>query len=678
MAENNVQTKYQALSEIEHVIARPGMYVGSTKRENISSFKKNEETGLYEKHDINISPALLKLFDEIISNSVDESKREGTKLTTIKVNIDRSSNKISIYDNGGISVVMHDDTQMYIPELCFGKLRAGSNFNDDEERTGVGTNGLGSVLVNIYSNYFKVETADGSKMFMKEWHNHMSDLSLTPKIKSVQNGKHYTEITFVPDFKLFNSEGIDDDLFLAFENRVLEVAGSNPNLKIYFNDKLIGFKTFFDYCKLFANDIITLNSKDSAAWDVAIAPSNDNEYSNISLVNGARTFVGGTHEVYVLKNLVSQIKEKISKKYKYNISTDQIKNQIFLFVNATVKNPAFSSQTKERLISTQDDFINPPVITDKFVDTIMKSDIMLRIIEWVKTEKNKDELAALKKLQNNKKENVKKLVDATSKKADNKEFWIFEGDSAAGGFRKFRDPAIQGALPIRGKIKNVKGVKPSTALQNEEVKGIFAALGLTIGVCPFEYKEDDIQEIKMKKGHINAHKESIFVYGGEEYSYNDFIKIAKDTKVEDVIIRKPIKTNNMRYNEVVIASDMDIDGDCIAGLLLNLFNEYFPELIIQKKICRVITPLLVAENKKTYLPFYNMQSFEEYKSKNDISKMDIRYLKGLGSLRDSEFENMLHKPFKSYFLPSNGEMNASEFNIWYGDDAALRKNELLG
>lgn len=677
MAENSAQTKYQILSEIEHVIARPGMYVGSTKRENTSSFKKNEETGLYEKHEINISPALLKLFDEIISNSVDESKREGTKLTTIKVNIDRGTGKVVVYDNGGISVTMHDEAGMYIPELCFGKLRAGSNFNDDDERTGVGTNGLGSVLVNIYSNYFKVETADGENMFMKEWQNHMTDLSLTPKIKKVSNGKHYTEITFIPDFKLFNTEGIDDDLYLAFENRVLEVAGSNPNLKIYFNDKLINFKSFFDYCKLFTEDIITLNSKDPSCWNVAIAPSKDNEYSNISLVNGVRTFVGGTHEVYVLKNLVSQIKEKISKKYKYNISTDQIKNQLFLFVNATVKNPAFSSQTKERLISTQDDFINPPVITDKFVDTIMKSDIMLRITEWVKAEKNKDELASLKKLQNAKRENVKKLVDATSKKATNKEFWIFEGDSAAGGFRKFRTPDIQGALPIRGKIKNVKGVKPSTALQNEEVKGIFTALGLTIGVCPFTYKEDNLQKIPMKSGYLEEHKEAIFVLEGKEYDFDEFSKIAKKYKVEDVIVRKPIKENSMRYNEVVIASDADIDGDCIAGLLLNLFNEYFPELIIQKKICRAITPLLVLEGKKTYIPFYKMQDFDDYKTKNDISKLDVRYLKGLGSLRDSEFEDMLKNTFKSYFLPSNGEMNAKEFEIWYGDDAALRKNELI-
>ena len=118
------------------------------------------DNGRFVKKTVKYNPGFIKLFDEIISNSVDESKREGTKLDTIKVEIDVKNNTIQVYDNGGIEVVMHKETKMYVPQMVFGALRSGANFSDSDSRTWVGTNGLGSSLCNIFSEEFKVETAD--------------------------------------------------------------------------------------------------------------------------------------------------------------------------------------------------------------------------------------------------------------------------------------------------------------------------------------------------------------------------------------------------------------------------------------------------------------------------------------------------------------------------------------
>ena len=141
-----ISKKYQLLDEIEHVLKRPGMYIGSTKPHTSQEWILKD--GMYEKEELTYNPGFLKLFDEIISNSVDEHKRSG-KINQIKVVV--KDNSISVWDNGGIPVVQHPEHKVWIPELIFSNLRAGSNFNDDEGRTVAGTNGVGASLVNIFS-----------------------------------------------------------------------------------------------------------------------------------------------------------------------------------------------------------------------------------------------------------------------------------------------------------------------------------------------------------------------------------------------------------------------------------------------------------------------------------------------------------------------------------------------
>jgi DNA topoisomerase-2 len=155
-------SNYELLGELEFILLRPDTFVGSIEPKMLNSyiFKDNGSKPVWR--DITYSPALLKLFDEVLQNCYDHSKRpEGKHLNKVDIVINPMSGMISISDNGGIPVVNHPKHNMLVPCMIFGNLRSGSNYNDNDQREGGGRNGLGSKLTNIFSTYFKVETADG-------------------------------------------------------------------------------------------------------------------------------------------------------------------------------------------------------------------------------------------------------------------------------------------------------------------------------------------------------------------------------------------------------------------------------------------------------------------------------------------------------------------------------------
>src|SRR5574343_296161 len=173
-------SKYKKLSDIEHALHRPGMYLGNIMPTTANSWVVCQDTNKMIFQELTWNPAFLKIFDEVISNSVDESKRS-SKLDTIKVTIDRATGEFSVLDNGGIPVEHHPDYDEYVPTLIFGYLRSGSNFDDTKDTDVTGQNGLGASLTNIFSTSFTVETSDGKKSFKQTWSNNMSTRT-TPKI----------------------------------------------------------------------------------------------------------------------------------------------------------------------------------------------------------------------------------------------------------------------------------------------------------------------------------------------------------------------------------------------------------------------------------------------------------------------------------------------------------------
>lgn len=621
--QKGIEEKYKSLTETEHVLLRPGTYVGSTVlTEPVVEWVYDSETGKFGERTVRYVPALLKLFDEIFSNSVDESKRN-PKLDTINITVDPKRNVISVHDNGGIPVEMHKTEKMYVPTLIFSKLRAGSNFDDTEKRDWVGTNGLGATLTNIFSTKFTVKTADGKKEFVQVFEKNMSKQS-APKINA--GSKKFTEITFEPDLKRFGIGSIDEDHLLMMQKRVIGAAATNPNLKIRFNGKLFPFKSFEAYCGMYCDGVVFEKGK---GWEVGFAPADS--FTQISIVNSAETKDGGTHVNYITDQVVNCLRGRINKKYKVDLKPADIRNKLWVFVSCSIENPAYSSQTKEKLITDARDFGTSHTVSEKTLNAIFGSEITQSIMDWVSRKAEADDRAAVR---NANKElarlKINKLVEAKGKNRRKCTLMLCEGDSPMAGFRKYRNPETQGAFPLRGKSLNVREVTEKKAIGNQEIKGILGALGLQFGKSPFVYD---------KKGNL----------------------------VED----------NLRYGEIHIYSDADVDGISCASLLVNLFERWWPELFREHRIARCETPVIIAKNKKTgkRIDFYYDDEWEEWTKKNDAAKWDVSYKKGLAALTDAEYEEIIKNPRLYYYDIT--DKSGEKLNVWFGGDSALRKQALL-
>ena len=607
MASNKeIGKKYQLLDEIEHVLKRPGMYIGSTKPHTGNEWILQDS--LYEKEELSYNPGFLKLFDEIISNSVDEHKRSG-KINTIKVTV--TSDTISVWDNGGIPVVQHPEHKVWIPELIFSNLRAGSNFNDEEGRTVAGTNGVGASLVNIFSKKFTIDTADGKNRFLQTFTDNMSKRT-TPKIS--KSGQGFTEISYVPDLKRFEMKDIDASHWKMMRKRVIDIAAANPGLKLEFCGEKFKFKSFKEYVDLYVNDSIWERSKD---WEIAIGVSKDG-YQSVSFVNSIETKDGGTHENYILNQVIEYLPTMIKKKHKVEVKPSEIKNHVFLFINCTVINPAFSSQTKEKLITEPKDFGTSHSVSEKFAKSIFGSEVIQSLLDWIEQKKRAEERAELRKL-NKSLANTKvlKLIDAKGKDRNKCVLGIFEGMSALSAVRKFRDPQVFGAFPLKGKFLNVSEMTNSGVIQNDEVVQLMASLGIKLGEEP----------------------------------------------------------SDLRYGKVYIYTDADPDGDSIAGLLINFFNKYWPELFTQGRVFKVMTPLVVAKKGKDVKPFYSNEEYQEWEKKTGAKGWEVEYKKGLAALEDVEYRDIIHSPVLVKI--ENDKSYKESLNNWFGADSEPRKEKLL-
>lgn len=610
-----IEKKYKKLDDISHALQRSGMYIGSIKTNtgNKWIFKENK----IELEEINSNPGFVKLFDEIIMNSVDEFKREGTKLNTIKVVI--KDNKISIWDNGGIPVVKHEEHDEWIPEMVFSNLKAGINFNDDEDRTGAGTNGVGASLVNIFSKEFILSTCDGKNSFLQIFTNNMRERT-EPKIKKSKTNQ--TEITYLPDYEKFNMESLDDIHFNLLKKRTIDIAACNTGIKIYFNNELIQIKGFDNYIKYYTDNFFIETNKEKT-WSVGVAASNDG-FKQISFVNSIETYDGGTHVDYILNQIIINLREFFQKKHKIDIKPSEIKNQLFLFLNTTVINPSFSSQTKEKLITEVKDFGFTYEVSSKLMKEILKSSIVDNILDWFSRKKDADAAKLAREL-NKKLDKVKvdKLIDAKGdgKNRRNCELSLFEGDSAQGAFRKYRNSATQGAFSLGGKFVNATDLTYDKIVKNDDAMRLIASMGLKLG------EKADIDKL--------------------------------------------------RYGKILIYTDADHDGACIAALVINFIYKLWPEIFDYKMVYKVETPIVVSKHIKNHkkISFYTQSEYNEWLSKINPKEWNIKYKKGLAALQDDEYEEIILKPRAS--LITIDDMTKSSLNIWFGDNSDLRKEQLL-
>jgi DNA topoisomerase-2 len=601
-----ISKKYQLLDEIEHVLKRPGMYIGSTKPHTAKEWILVDST--YEREEVTYNPGFLKLFDEIISNSVDEHKRNG-KINTIQVQVDRGT--VTVWDNGGIPVVQHPEHKVWIPELIFSNLRAGSNFDDDEGRTVAGTNGVGASLVNIFSKRFTIETADGKNRFAQTFLDNMSSRTEAKISKSTQG---FTEISYKPDLERFGMTEIDEAHIKMMRKRVIDIAAANPGLKIVFNDEKFRFKTFKEYVELYSPNPI---SEKSEQWEVAFGPSKDG-FQSISFVNSIETKDGGTHENYILNQLIEGLRVLIKKRHKVEVKPSEIKNHLFLFINCTVINPAFSSQTKEKLITEPKDFGTAHSISEKTIKAVFASEVVESLLDWIEQKKKAEERAELRKLNKSlSNQKVLKLIDAKGKDRSKCVLGIFEGMSALSAVRKFRNPQTFGAFPLKGKFLNVSEMSNSSVIQNEEAVQLMASLGIRLGEAP----------------------------------------------------------SDLRYGSVYIYTDADPDGDSIAGLLMNFFNKYWPELFDEGRVFKVMTPLVVAKKGKEIVQFYTADDYHAWEKKTGAKGWEVEYKKGLAALEDAEYREIIDSPV--LVKMQNDKAYSTSLTNWFGPDSSVRKEKLL-
>ena len=612
----SVDKKFQKLDDIEHVLKRPGMYIGSIKPHTANKWLINDNS--VELKEVTYNPGFLKIFDEIITNSVDESKRKGSKLNTIKVTLDEKTGIITIWDNGGIPVVKHSEHKEWIPEMIFSNLKAGSNFDDTESRSWAGTNGVGSTLTNIYSKSFTVTTCDGKNQYTQTFSDNMRNRTVAKVKKATKN---HTEITFLTDYEKFGLTGIDNNHFKMIEKRVYDLAACNTHLKISFNSKSLTFKTFENYIQLYVKDYFFESSKDKN-WSLGISLS-ENGFQQVSFANSTETYDGGTHVDYIMSQIVSQLREFFMKKHKVDVKPSELRNHMFLFLDSTIINPSFSSQTKEKLITEIKDFGSTYEVTSKLIQSIIKSEIVNSILDWIQQKKTAEDSKLQRELNKKlSKIKVEKLIDAKGKDRWKCSIGLFEGDSAISAFRKYRTPETMGAFALKGKFVNVSEMTNQKLVQNDEVVNLMAAVGLKLG-----------QKIELK---------------------------------------------DLRYGRILFYVDADVDGNSIAGLLINFFHKYWPDMFERKMIWKVETPIVVAipksKTKKKVL-FYTQTEYNDWEKKNDIKQWEIKYKKGLAALVDDEYHDIINSPRMT--MITKDDMSKGSLDIWFGKNSDLRKVELL-
>lgn len=494
-----IEEKYKVLDQISHVLLRPQTYVGSNKPHK--SIKDVVVDDKIQKQELSYIPSFIKIFDEVVTNSVDESKRNKS-LNKIDIKIDVDKNSICVRDNGGIPVEIHQQHKQYVPEVIFGNLMSGSNYDDTDERIVAGLNGLGAKLTNIFSKEFQVSTCDGKKEFIQMFSNNMRDRG-KPQVKNLKT--KYTQIIYSPDLEKFGIDKIDLDHFKMLEKRVYDLAATNPLIKFTFNGRAINFKSFEDYIKLYTPTYFYESNKDKT-WSLAIALS-ETGFQQVSFVNSTDTYDGGTHVDYIMNQIIIQMREFFLKKHKVDVKPSELRQHMFLFLDSTVINPSFSSQTKEKLITEVKDFGYIHEVSAKLIASILKSEILNSILDWIQQKKNAEE----NKLQRdiNKKMSkikVEKLIDAKGKDRWKCSLGLFEGDCL---HENTNIRIIDDGDIVDKKIKDVK-IDDLVITHNNTISNVYALTKKIKKKATIKIKNEDI---------ICSHTHKWFVYDIEKNEF---------------------------------------------------------------------------------------------------------------------------------------------------------------
>jgi len=655
----------KVLKGLEAVRKRPGMYIGDT----------DDGTGLHH------------MVYEVVDNSIDEALAGHCKNINVRINADGT---ITVSDDGrGIPVDMHKGEKKSAAEVIMTQLHAGGKFDHDSYKVSGGLHGVGVSVVNALSEKLELEiNRDGKKYFIE-----FKDGDAKKPLKEIGKSKETgTKITFLPSKEIFSSIKFSANILIK---RMRELAFLNKGIKIIFTDaslkkeKVTEFKfeggvlEFVEFLDEKREKLQNKNGNDLFKKPIYIEGKKDNVEIECSLkwnagysedvlpyTNNIFQKDGGTH-VLGFRSALTRIINKYAnehnllKKNKLAISGDDIKEGLTCVLSAKIPDPKFSSQTKDKLVSSEVRMIvetvvneklsiwfdqNPSVakiILAKIIQAAMARDVARKARENVRR-KGALELSGL----------PGKLADCQIGKQEGTELFIVEGDSAGGSAKQGRNRSNQAVLPLRGKILNT-------------------------------YVED----IQLKKNGNKDGKEQRTKALSKMISSNEIVTLINalglDPKAEEIDLK------DLRYGKIIIMTDADVDGSHIRALLLTFFNNKPFNKLIEHGHVYLAQPPLFKINKKDEkeLEEYIINNNKDLKklkrgSKEFIarvdeekSKMNIQRFKGLGEMNPEELWSTTLDPETRNLLQvqysKDLKKDQSLIHTLMGNDVALRKDFII-
>ena len=663
----------KVLKGLEAVRKRPGMYIGDT----------DDGTGLHH------------MVYEVVDNSIDEALAGHCKNINVRIN---SEGTITVNDDGrGIPVDMHKGEKKSAAEVIMTQLHAGGKFDHDSYKVSGGLHGVGVSVVNALSESLQLEiNRDGKKHFI-EFKNGEAKTPLKVTGKSKENG---TQITFLPSKEIFSSIKFSANILIK---RMRELAFLNKGIKIIFTDaslkkeKVTVFKfdggvlEFVDFLDEKREKLQNKNGNDLFKKPIYIEGKKDNIELECSLkwnasyaedifpyTNNIYQKDGGTHLLGFRSALTRVINKyanehNLLKKNKLAISGDDIKEGLTCVISAKIPDPKFSSQTKDKLVSSEVRMIvetvvneklsiwfdqNPSVskiILAKVIQAAMARDVARKARENVRR-KGALELSGL----------PGKLADCQIGKQEGTELFIVEGDSAGGSAKQGRNRSNQAVLPLRGKILNTY-----------------------------------VEELAVKKnGNGDSSEQQRTKALSKMISSNEIVTLINalglDPKVQEIDLK------DLRYGKIIIMTDADVDGSHIRALLLTFFNNKpFNKLIENGHVYLAQPPLFKINKGSKGIYIKDEKELEDYIVNNnkelkkikrgskefikeldlEKSKMNIQRFKGLGEMNPEELWSTTLDPETRNLLQvqysKDLKKDQSLIHTLMGNDVALRKDFII-
>jgi len=605
---NKLAKQYQSMTALEHIEKKPDTYIGAIESDDLETWALNDDNTAFEHKTVKWVPGLYKCFDEAIVNARDhyirmKLSKEKKKHTVKNIEIGCKDGIIEIMNDGnGIDIAKHPKDKLWIPEMIFMHLRTSTNYDDEEKKLVGGKNGFGIKLVFVFAKWGEIETVDHVRnlKYTQRVERNLSKIH-KPKIEKY-TGKPYTKVRWLPDYEKFGLEGMTDDIWSLLRKRAFDISAvTDKSLKVKIQGKDIDIKSFEQYVDMYIGDkstsprIVQLSDR----WECIVGLSPLDEFSQVSFVNGIYTGKGGKHVDYITNQICKKMIEYIKRKKKITVKATTIKEQLMVFVNCMVENPAFDSQTKDYMNTPYSKFGSKFEINDKTIDKLAKMGVMDAAISL-------NEVKLMKKAKTTdgrKSRNIRgipKLVDANKAGTPSSmqcTLILTEGDSAKAGVMSGltkEDRNWFGIFPLKGKLLNTLDAPIGKINNNAEITNIKKIMGLQTGKT---YKDKE----EMKK--------------------------------------------TLRYGKIMILTDQDLDGHHIKGLTMNLFSSQWNDLFKMNDFLGYMnTPIIKATKGNREKSFYNEKQYENWKTQNDNGKgWKIKYYKGLGTSSGKEFKEYFAK-----------------------------------